>query len=172
MDWLLPGLAAVPNSHPLWVHFPIAFWLGALLFCACGLASPDSVSFRIGRWLLHLGTLSGLAEVVSGYLATAVMDHEAPGHEIVHVHRNFMIVAAALSITASVAMFLLRRDGRRRLRLAQVFMLAIVSGVAALGADRGALLVYGHGIGVRAGPQPLAPDEDHGAPAPHTHEHK
>ncbi|MFY9345034.1 MAG: DUF2231 domain-containing protein [Planctomycetota bacterium] len=172
MDWLFPGLAAVSNSHPLWVHFPIAFWLGALLFCVCGLSSPDSGSFRTGRWLLHLGTLAGIGAVVSGYFATAGMDHEAPAHEVIHVHRNFMIVAAALSVAASVAMFLLRHDGRRGLRFAQVVMLAVVSGVAALGADRGALLVYGHGIAVHTGPQPAAPEGDHGAPATHTHERK
>ena len=29
---ILPGLKGMLNYHPLFVHFPIAFWLGALLF--------------------------------------------------------------------------------------------------------------------------------------------
>ena len=172
MDWMLPGLAAVSNSHPMLVHFPIAFWLGALLFCCLGLVRPDSGLFRAGRWLLHVGTLSGAVALASGYFATAAMDHEAPGHEIVHVHRNFMIAAAILSLAASCAMFVLRHNSQRWLLLAQVALLAVVSSVAALGADRGALLVYGHGLGVRAEPAPSASERGHGDEAPHAHEHK
>ena len=29
---MLPGLKAALNYHPMFVHFPIVLWLGALLF--------------------------------------------------------------------------------------------------------------------------------------------
>ena len=29
---MLPGLKAVLNLHPLFVHFPIGLWIGALIF--------------------------------------------------------------------------------------------------------------------------------------------
>ena len=29
---MLPGLKAVLNIHPLFVHFPIGLWIGALIF--------------------------------------------------------------------------------------------------------------------------------------------
>jgi uncharacterized membrane protein len=32
MRALLPGLHSMLNLHPLFVHFPIALWLGALVF--------------------------------------------------------------------------------------------------------------------------------------------
>jgi len=37
MDFLLPGLRGMLNDHPLFVHFPIALWLAALLFEALAL---------------------------------------------------------------------------------------------------------------------------------------
>lgn len=45
MERLLPGLAAAPNIHPLFVHFPIAFWLAALLFCCLALLRPGAGLF-------------------------------------------------------------------------------------------------------------------------------
>ena len=35
---ILPGLRGMLNWHPLFVHFPIALWTGALLFEALAVA--------------------------------------------------------------------------------------------------------------------------------------
>lgn len=172
MNWLLPGLSVVPNSHPMFVHFPIAFWLGALLFCCLGVLRPKSGLFRAGRWLLHLGTLSGAVAVASGFLATAAMNHAAPGHELVHVHRNFMVTASVLSLALSCVVFALRRHDGIRPRLTQVALLLLLAGVVALGADRGAMLVFGYGMGVRTQAPTSETPGDHEDAAPHAHEHK
>jgi len=172
MDWLLPGLSLVPNVHPMLVHFPIAFWLGALLLSGLGVWRAKTGLFEVGRLLLHLGTLSGAVAIVSGYLAAAELGHSAPGHELVHVHRNWMIVASGLSLAISIVMFAFRNRHETRSRLAQVGLLAGLAAVVTLGADRGAALVYGYGVGVR-GEAPASQGEQ-GAheSTPHTHEHK
>ena len=172
MNWLLPGLSTLPNSHPMFVHFPIAFWFGALLLCCLGLLIPKSSLFSVGRWLLHLGTLSGVVAATSGYFATAAMDHAVPGHELVHVHRNFMIAASVLSVAASIVMCVLRRNSRTVPRLMQVALLSVLAGVTALGADRGAMLVFGYGMGVRTESPPTNAHGGHGDAATTEHDHK
>lgn len=44
MNDLMPGLSAVPNVHPLFVHFPITLWTVALGFCAFGLGACAGAS--------------------------------------------------------------------------------------------------------------------------------
>tara|TARA_R110002094_G_scaffold27445_4_gene40501 strand:+ start:1225 stop:1740 length:516 start_codon:yes stop_codon:yes gene_type:complete len=171
MNWL-PGLSLLPNSHPMLVHFPIAFWVGALCFCWLGVLRSTSGLFRMGSWLLHLGTLSGVAAVVSGFLATSSMTHDEPGHDLVHVHRNFMVATAAISLAASCAVLLMRRRDAWRPRCVQAGLITLVVGLATLGADRGALLVYGYGLGVRDNPPSTTPQHAHGDAPSSPHEHK
>ena len=170
MSWLFPGLFELPNLHPLFVHFPIAFWFGAFALSCLG-AWRSATAFQLGIWMLHLGTLTGLVAVVSGFVAAAPLDHAAAGHDLVHVHRNLMLVASILSVIASATVFLLRRDHGRRSHLTQVALIAAVAGLAALGADRGAVLVYRHGVGVGTAPAGAAPEHGHDN-TPHTHEHR
>jgi len=52
---LLPGLKGVLNPHPLFVHFPISFWLGALLFEALAVWRSSDELHRTAARLLYLG---------------------------------------------------------------------------------------------------------------------
>jgi len=175
MDWLFPGLTAAPNAHPVFVHFPIAFWLGAFLFCCMGLLRPNTAFYQVGCWLLHIGTVAAVIAVTSGFVATARMDHDAPGHDLVHDHRNVMIAASIMSLIASTAFVGLRHRLAPSTRMIQVALLGAVVAVSALGADRGALLVYGYGVGTRRdSPPPAASDHEHAhdSDPSHAHEHK
>lgn len=147
MDAVMPGLAAAQDVHPMLVHFPIALWAAGLLFWVLGLRHREEL-WRAGRWLLYLGALSAVAAVASGLWAADRIGHDTPGHDLVHVHRNFMIAATALgAATAALAwMGRTRTDGWTRAGLLAGLVLTVA--VCALGADRGALLVYGHGIGM------------------------
>lgn len=64
---LLPGLYGAPNIHPRVVHFPIALWLSALLFWALAVVRKQDDLWRVGRWLLYLGTVGGLVAVAVGF---------------------------------------------------------------------------------------------------------
>lgn len=162
METLLPGLGAVRDVHPLIVHFPIALWSAALLFWLLGLGGSGDL-WRAGRWLLHLGVLSALAAVLTGLWAADRVGHDTPGHDLVHVHRNFMIAATALGVATAVLAWVWRgrREGWTRPALLGGLVLTVA--VCALGADRGALLVYGHGIGTRV-EHPGNVVSEHGAP--------
>src|SRR3989449_5548465 len=63
---ILPGLKGMLNYHPLFVHYPIAFWLGALLFEALAVLRSSEEWHRTAARLLYLGTLTAFAAVGTG----------------------------------------------------------------------------------------------------------
>ncbi len=160
-DVLFPGLQAALDVHPLFVHFPIAFWLAALAFYAVGVWRDLETARGTGRWLLYLGTGAAALAVGTGYLAANRMGHEAPAHDLVHVHRNFMLVATAIAVAASGAATLSEKRGAG-VRLITLGSLLILGAIAMLGADRGARLVFGYGMGV-------VPEENRAALPEHHH---
>jgi len=161
MDTILPGLNAVPNIHPLLVHFPIALWPTALVVLGIAYLRDGDELFKVGSWLLYAGVLAGVAAATTGWLAADSLGHDQPGHELVHAHRNFMLFALAVAMVAGGSAHWTRLAERRAKRWLPVALLLVAFLLASLGADRGALLVYGHGVGVRKGPPTSAAREHH-----------
>jgi uncharacterized membrane protein len=146
MDSILPGWNALLNAHPVFVHFPIAFWVGALIFEALALIAKKDEFHRTGVRLLYLGTLLAPLAVFTGLDAEASVP-QGPAHEVAETHKYLMLgavtVAAALSMLAA-----LRRELSPALRRVFFLGLLVLAVLVALGADRGAQLVYQYGTGV------------------------
>lgn len=170
MNDLMPGLTSVPNVHPLFVHFPITLWTVALGFCAFGLLRSRIDVFRVSRSLLYLGTLGAAVAVATGLWAEEELGHDSPGHAFVHEHRNYILVALALGAVTTVAAFVLRRHESKGALSLLTLGLAITVAVTTLGADRGAALVDGHGVGVSRdmlqGGEGAGHGDDHGGMQP------
>jgi uncharacterized membrane protein len=149
MELVFPGLASTLNVHPLFVHFPIALWATAVLFWGLALLRQQEELWRVGRWLLYLGSLGALAAVGTGLWAAGQMGHDSPGHDLVHNHRNWMLVASAVGLGAAAAAFVTRERATGRVRWLLLAILLIAGGLTVLGADRGALLVFRYGIGTQ-----------------------
>ena len=170
MDSLFPGLSAALDLHPLLVHFPVAFWLAAAVLLPLGWLRDTPRWADAGRLLLWLGTGAAVVAAVTGYLASERMGHDAPGHDLVHVHRNFMLVATGVAVLASGVAWKVRELRGRGAAL--VAGLALVVGLlTGLGADRGAHLVYAYGMGVADAPPAAAEGDDHGGHAHGRHDH-
>lgn len=174
-EWL-PGLSGVQNLHPMVTHFPIVCWIGALL--AWGVASLGEEReqwWLFGRWLHMGGGISALVAIAFGFIASDRLGHDSPGHDLVHVHRNFMLVATGISVIICIAGWKMRSATLTRQRVLTAFTLVLV-GVMVLGADRGAALVFVHGVGVETSSPtpsglpgdttPTGSHHDHGG---HTH---
>ena len=169
MNELMPGLSGAPDLHPMFVHFPIVLWLSALGFALAGAARGRDRLTDTARILLYLGTLSALFAATTGYLAAGRMGHDSLGHELVHLHRNYMYVATALALVASIFAFVRRGRSDGLTLWGLTALLLLVSTVTVLGADRGAALVFRYGIGTADETPPVAvPHDDHGK---HDHEH-
>jgi uncharacterized membrane protein len=152
-ETLLPGLAALQNVHPMFVHFPIAFLLGALAMELVAIWVDERFHF-VATWMLYLAALSAVVTATTGFLAmnqiaAASGGHAAPGHKFIHLHRNWMVSVALLSTVLSLYLFWMNRPGRWTAHKWRLLLgLVVLALLVTLGADRGARLVFEFGIGV------------------------
>ena len=99
---LFPGIQHLQNIHPLLVHFPIAFLVGAMLLYALAGIFPRLNLGDTAFSLLILGTLSAAAAVGSGlYAEDGVRVSRSVREHLLEVHEKFMIAASALSVVLS-----------------------------------------------------------------------
>lgn len=146
MDDVMPGLAHLPNAHPLFVHFPIALWWTSLLFWVLGLFTGKERLFEAGRWTFSIGLVFALVAVLTG-LSAAQSQPVEDVHGHVQFHKVMMLTTAGLAILTFILSFAFRGIRRTSMRVVETAVLAATVIVMTLGADRGGLLVFHHGIG-------------------------
>lgn len=145
-----------PNLHPLVVHFPIVLLIAA--------ASVDVVDafFQRPAWLSTVATslyLAGAGAAIAAYLTGAQAGSTVflPGmaHPVLSGHRWWALLTTWYFGIVAVARVSAGLAGVPRTRSHRVWLLvAGLVGVVLLqqAADRGAQLVYRHGVGVIAAP--------------------
>ncbi|HXZ19347.1 MAG TPA: DUF2231 domain-containing protein [Candidatus Acidoferrales bacterium] len=149
MGALFPGLKALLNYHPLFVHFPIALWSAALVFELAARTAKQDGLHRAACAVLALGALAAVPTVFTGWSAQAAVPESRDARDVMEIHENLMIMASILSgVLAAVGLFVLPRKPTAMLRAAFLAGLFVLVVLLALGADRGALLVYHYGTGV------------------------
>jgi uncharacterized membrane protein len=136
------------NVHPLFVHFPIAFWLAALLFEIIGVAGSNEEWHRIASRLLYLGTLAGLAAAATGWIAQKAVPPTGDAHDVLELHETLMLLALTASgWLCMVAYFRPQLSSvQRKWFLAGLIVLVVLT---LIGSDRGAELVYRYATSVR-----------------------
>ncbi len=145
----LPGAKGMLNYHPMFVHFPIAFWLGALLFEALAVWRSSDEWHRTAARLLYLGTLCAFAAVGTGLLAEESVPETGPSRDVFEIHEKMMYVTTSAAVGLCMFAFFMRKKftaGLRKLFLAGLIVLAVLLTV---GSDRGAQLVYHYATSVR-----------------------
>jgi uncharacterized membrane protein len=147
MDALFPGLSRMLNLHPLFVHFPIALWAGALVFELLAVVRANDEWHRTAVRLLYLGTVLGVVALVTGLYAEESVP-EGPAHEVMEIHELLMKITTGVAMGLCLVAFVAREKlvaGRRTLFLVG---LVVLNTLLALGSDRGAQLVYQYGVAV------------------------
>jgi uncharacterized membrane protein len=151
---MLPGLKSMLNVHPLFVHFPIAFWFAALLFEALAIWRSNDDWHRTAVRLLYLGTLAACFAAFTGWLAESSVLPTGPVQSVFAIHETLMLITTSFAAGLCLFCFAKRAKftaGPRRILLIGLIILAVLT---AVGADRGAQLVYQFGSSVN---QPDAP---------------
>ena len=152
---LLPGVQHLQNIHPLAVHFPIAFLIGAALFYFLGWIFKNNTFSTTAFLLLILGTLSAGTAVGTGlYAEDGVMVSRSVREHLLEVHEKFMFVALGLSIVLSAWTFIARPFPKKGRLLFLLFFLVLL-GIMSVGADYGARMVYDYNAGGSACSQPI-----------------
>ncbi|HEX2712865.1 MAG TPA: DUF2231 domain-containing protein [Candidatus Acidoferrales bacterium] len=144
----LPGLKGMLNYHPLFVHFPIAFWLGALLFEALAVWRSSEEWHRTAAGLLYLGTLSAFAAAGTGLLAEEAVMEMGPERDVFEIHEKMMFVTTSLAVGLCMFVFFLRKRFTPALRKLLLVGLVALAILLTLGSDRGAQLVYQYATAV------------------------
>lgn len=168
MARLLPGWISALNHHTAFVHFPISFWLAALLFEVVALLRRNEFIHRAAVWLLWLGTIAGAFTVATGLVAS----RKAPSG-IAHVlktHEELMLTSYFLAVGLSALALFARRRMGNGLRALLFGGMVILCTVLILGTDRGAMMVGRYGFGVngaiRRAPAQVAETAEPSSPVP------
>ena len=141
-----------PNLHPLIIHFPIAWWVTAVVVDLVAIALPRAAwADTVPSFLYPAGAFSAVVAYLTGRQAAATVLIPGMAHPIVQQHWNW-----ALATTISVAIVALvrlwtrfRRQRPDRATRTALVVAALVALVCLFQtAERGARLVYEHGVGV------------------------
>jgi len=155
LESLLPGVQHLQNIHPLVVHFPIAFLVGAALFYFLSWMFRNQTFAMTAFLLLILGTLAAGAAVGTGlYGEEGVMISRSVREHLLETHEEIMLVTLGVSIVLS-AWALIARPFPIKKRLLFLFSLLVLLGVLTVGADYGARMVYDYNAGGNACSQPI-----------------
>lgn len=165
---LLPGIAAMENVHPLFVHFPIAFLTLFFLIDFAGSVAKKPEWRQVAGWFLYLGTIFAGMTMTAGLVAAASVMHGDNVHEILETHKHLGISIFSLATLLSIW----RLIGKAKLEGAVNGLYLICAGLLCMllvfGADLGGLMVYKYGVAVEAARIAIIDGLD---VQPHDHQH-
>jgi len=164
----------IPNWHPAFVHFPIAFTTAAAAFIATGLlfnnASWANQSLTTGRWMLWGAAIFACIAAVFGMFAYNSVDHDEAGHLAMTIHRNWALGAvAALVLLTALDAWLRRSLAKPSYGFLMLLLVALLLVLST--AWHGGEVVFRHGLGVMSLPESEGHGHHHGAGHEHGAEH-
>ena len=169
---IMPGFAAMPNVHPLLVHFPIALLLTFFFVDFIGSLFSNENLRRVASYLLYIGTISAVLTVIAGIQAGNSVPHGMAVHSIMERHQMFGFTVTGLAFLLSIWRLLVRGYLQGFANFIYLSMAGLTCLIITLGADLGGLMVYKHGVGAAAVPQSVnVPQPGHGHSHGHSHQH-
>lgn len=168
---IMPGLASIPNIHPMLVHFPIALLLLFFLVDLAGALLKNSDIRRTAGWFLYTGTLGALLAVAAGLQAASTIPHSSAVHEIMMQHRNYGITVASLAVLLSIWRFLAHGRFSTLGSILHLVLAAVTCIIMMLGADLGGLMVFKYGVAVPPDVHSVATPSTQDHSHSHTHSH-
>ena len=137
MTWL-----PMHSWHPVVVHLPLVGLLFAVLFDLVAVQRHSTRWREAATALWWIGFLGAAAAITTGLIAYNRVEHSDLGHEEMVLHRNLVLAAVALLLTAAIWRW--RRPYSRGAALLGMVGALGLAGAGYLGGD----LVYRHGIGI------------------------
>jgi uncharacterized membrane protein len=180
--WIGPFLDQILNSHPVFVHFPIALFPTAFLFYGIGLFRKRNDLLLAGQICLALGLAGTVISVLTGYFAQETIPHGEVIHRMMGTHQTLGFAILGLGALLMIWSFL----KRERIPKAPKLFLAVLGFAVLLilqNGDLGARMVFVEGAAVKAVSSPAAapspeakqplqqPKESHPETEKGTHDH-
>ena len=149
--------------HPLVVHFPIALLTTFLILEILSLILK-SESLKTGAsWMLYTGTIGTFVTVIAGFRAAGAVGHDEVIHAIMETHEHLGLVVLVLAVILSLWRIFFKRKLAGSLWIVYLALSIIMVVVLSFGADLGGLMVYTHGVAVKAVPKKETVGHDHNA---------
>ena len=146
--WGFQGAQELINIHPIFVHFPIAFLLGAAAFYLLGSIFRRESLLAAGKWSLFAGALTAMITVWTGLQAEDTVAHDEEVHQIMMKHQTLGIIVLIMSMLLSFWVAVSKANiptKRRGLFFAALFLLGMI---ILQQADFGGRMVFLKGVGV------------------------
>ncbi len=145
-----PGIHALPNIHPLIVHFPIALFTTFLIIEIISIIRRSERLYHAASWTLFVGVVSAGTAIFFGMQAARSVPHGGIIHSIIDQHQSYAVTASGIALMLSFWRII---AGERLATLAPPrwlhLLLAILMVILIfLAADLGGLMVYKFGVGV------------------------
>ncbi len=159
---VLPGMGAMDNIHPLFVHYPIALFTAFFIAEFLGVVFKKEHFRCAASFTLYLGTIAALFTVLAGYYAAATVEHSEAVHAIMENHEGFGVTVLIIAVLLSLWRLFVRRRFSPKAQIVHLVMAFVLAVIVALGADLGGLMVYKYGVGGQAVRIERASDNDAG----------
>ena len=131
------------NIHPLFVHFPIALTLSALLFeVLYWLFRRDAFDITSTN-LIVIAALAAIAALITGSLAGDSVPHPATVSHLIDIHGDLEGTGGSLAIAAALWTLVMKN----RYRIVRLSLFVLAAAIIGFGASYGGKMVYDHGIG-------------------------
>lgn len=157
---VLPGVSAMENIHPLFVHFPIALLTSFFVLELLGSLLKKEDLRVAATWLLYLGTMGAMGAVAAGLWAYATVPHGEEVHSVMQRHMHMGLTVLSLGIILSLWRLITSARFSKVGQVSHLLFALIMVNAMTFGADLGGLMVYKYGVGVKAVPQPAAHEHD------------
>lgn len=161
----------IPNWHPIFVHFSVGLLsISVVLFILSKFVTHwrlEDQWLATAYWTLWIGVLITVGTVIAGWYAMNTVKHDDPSHLVMLDHRLWALVTAGIFAVAAIWGIV---QYKAQSRPGAAFLVLMVVGLVGLGgtAWRGGELVFRHGVGVMALPNPSNHAHAAGTPA-HSH---
>lgn len=137
MSWL-----PMHSGHPLMVHLPLTALPLAVVFDVVAIRRPEQPWRKMATVLWLLGLAGTVAAITTGLIAYDRVEHSEAGHAAMTLHRNLVLIAAAILLLNALI-----RWRRPNWRPAVLLGAAGAIGIAAAG-YLGGEVVFRHAIGI------------------------
>jgi uncharacterized membrane protein len=144
-------------SHPMFVHFPIAFYLAVIVFDVMALIEPNAGLMQANLYLLIMAVLATVILVITGGIDWLSMVPRSRKRRKATQHLLVQVSAFVLFFIT----LLLRLANRGVDQPEPLWLILEIVGYVIIGAGQylGGVLVYEMGMRVRTGGEAREPDE-------------
>lgn len=145
---VMPGISALDNLHPLFVHFPIALLFLFFLFDVVGSLFDKADWRRAAGWFLYSGAIFSGFTIAMGLIAAESVAHGGDVHEIMERHEQLGISVFLLASVLAIWRWLAKGEIRGAANTLHLIFATILIGLLIFTADLGGLMVYKYGVAV------------------------